>query len=48
MGPYPWYLVTGVVIVPLFFALLYCPFWFARRRDDSTVRPIVASLRGHR
>lgn len=48
MGPYPWYLVTGVVIVPLFFALLYSPFWFARRRDDSTVRPIIASLRSHR
>lgn len=48
MGPYPWYLVTGVVIVPLFFALLYSPFWFARRRDDSRVRPMSASLRSHR
>jgi hypothetical integral membrane protein (TIGR02206 family) len=38
MGPYPWYLVTGVVIVPLFFSILYSPFWFARRstRDAST------------
>jgi hypothetical integral membrane protein (TIGR02206 family) len=31
MGPYPWYLVTGVIIVPLFFSILYSPFWFARR-----------------
>jgi hypothetical integral membrane protein (TIGR02206 family) len=45
MGPYPWYIVTGVVIVPLFFSLLYSPFWLARRRDASSVRPIVASLR---
>jgi hypothetical integral membrane protein (TIGR02206 family) len=45
MGPYPWYLATGVVIVPLFFALLYVPFWIARRRRDSVVRPMSASLR---
>jgi uncharacterized membrane protein YwaF len=45
MGPYPWYLVTGVVIVPLFFTLLYSPFWFIRRRGDSAVRPIIASMR---
>jgi len=45
MGPYPWYLVTGVVLVPLLFALLYSPFWFARRRNDSGVRPMSASLR---
>jgi hypothetical integral membrane protein (TIGR02206 family) len=31
MGPYPWYLVTGVIIVPLLFTILYSPFWFARR-----------------
>jgi hypothetical integral membrane protein (TIGR02206 family) len=48
MGPYPWYLVTGVVIVPLFFSLLYSPFWFARRQDDSSVRPMSASLRSRR
>lgn len=48
MGPYPWYLVTGVVIVPLFFGLLYSPFWFARRRDAAAVRPVSASLRSHR
>jgi len=48
MGPYPWYLVTGVVFVPLFFSLLYSPFWFARRRDDAGVRPMSASLRSHR
>lgn len=45
MGPYPWYLVTGVVIVPLFFALLYSPFWLTRRREKFSVRPISASLR---
>jgi uncharacterized membrane protein YwaF len=45
MGPYPWYLVTGVVIVPLFFALLYSPFWLTRRRERFAVRPISASLR---
>lgn len=45
MGPYPWYLVTGVVIVPLFFVLLYSPFWFTRRRDRFNPRPISASLR---
>ena len=31
MGPYPWYLVTGVIIVPLLFIILYSPFWLARR-----------------
>ncbi|MGB8196189.1 MAG: TIGR02206 family membrane protein [Acidimicrobiales bacterium] len=45
MGPYPWYLVTGVVVVPLFFALLYSPFWLMRRGEQSSVRPISASLR---
>jgi hypothetical integral membrane protein (TIGR02206 family) len=45
MGPYPWYLVTGVVIVPLLFSLLYSPFWFERRRDSFRIRPISASLR---
>jgi hypothetical integral membrane protein (TIGR02206 family) len=35
MGPYPWYLVTGVIIVPLFFAILYSPFWFVRRSTDA-------------
>ena len=48
MGPYPWYLASGVVIVPLFFSLLYSPFWFARRRDAVRVRPMIASLRSHR
>lgn len=48
MGPYPWYLVTGVVVVPLLFSLLYSPFWFARRRDAAGVRPIRASLRSFR
>jgi hypothetical integral membrane protein (TIGR02206 family) len=48
MGPYPWYLVTGVVIVPLFFSLLYSPFWFARRQDDFSVRPLSVSFRSHR
>lgn len=45
MGPYPWYLATGVVVVPLFFALLYSPFWLERRRDAASVGPISASLR---
>jgi hypothetical integral membrane protein (TIGR02206 family) len=45
MGPYPWYLVTGVAVVPLLFSLLYSPFWFARQRDADGVRPIRASLR---
>jgi hypothetical integral membrane protein (TIGR02206 family) len=45
MGPYPWYLVSGVVIVPLFFTVLFSPFWFARRRADEVPRPIIASLR---
>ena len=44
LGPYPWYLVTGVVVVPVLFTVLYSPFWFARRRDFG-VRPIVATLR---
>jgi hypothetical integral membrane protein (TIGR02206 family) len=47
MGPYPWYLVTGVVIVPLFFALLYSPFWLSDRRSELGVRPISASMRTH-
>lgn len=36
MGPYPWYLVTGVAIVPLFFGLLYSPFWWSRRISLGT------------
>ena len=48
MGPYPWYLATGVVLVPILFTLFYSPFWFARRREDSSVRPIRASLRTFR
>jgi hypothetical integral membrane protein (TIGR02206 family) len=48
VGPYPWYLATGVVLVPLLFALFYSPFWFARRRVDADVRPIRASLRSLR
>lgn len=45
MGPYPWYLVTGVVVVPILFCVLYSPFWLERRRDASSIRPISASLR---
>jgi hypothetical integral membrane protein (TIGR02206 family) len=45
MGPYPWYLVTGAVLVPLLFTLFYSPFRFVQRRDDERVRPIRASLR---
>jgi hypothetical integral membrane protein (TIGR02206 family) len=48
MGPYPWYLVTGIVLVPLLFALFYSPFFFARRREDDSVRPMRASLRSLR
>jgi len=40
MGPYPWYLVTGVIIVPLFFTILYSPFWFTRR---ATRRSLTSS-----
>ena len=36
MGPYPWYLVTGVIIVPLSFLILYSPFWFARRSTGTS------------
>jgi hypothetical integral membrane protein (TIGR02206 family) len=36
MGPYPWYLVTGVIIVPLLFLILYGPFWFARRSTRAS------------
>lgn len=45
MGPYPWYLVTGVIVVPILFSLLYSPFWLARRREAAGIRPIRASLR---
>jgi hypothetical integral membrane protein (TIGR02206 family) len=31
MGPYPWYLGTGVLIVPIFFGIAYSPFWLSRR-----------------
>ncbi len=39
MGPYPWYLVTGVIIVPLFFIILYSPFWFMPRASRSKSTP---------
>jgi hypothetical integral membrane protein (TIGR02206 family) len=45
MGPYPWYLVSGVVLVPVLFAVLYAPFWFARRRDRARSRLRSTSLR---
>jgi hypothetical integral membrane protein (TIGR02206 family) len=47
MGPYPWYLATGVVLVPLLFALLYIPFWFVRRRAATGARPraVLRTLR---
>lgn len=48
MGPYPWYLVTGVFVVLLFFALLYSPFWLAGYRERGRPRPISASLRTRR
>jgi hypothetical integral membrane protein (TIGR02206 family) len=47
MGPYPWYLVTGVVLVPLFFALLYSPFWFVRRVAQRRTTPSTAPTRLH-
>lgn len=44
MGPYPWYLVTGVVIVPLFFTILYSPFWFARRSPRASTSSNAARV----
>jgi hypothetical integral membrane protein (TIGR02206 family) len=32
MGPWPWYLLSGALVVPLLFGLLYSPFWWNRRR----------------
>jgi hypothetical integral membrane protein (TIGR02206 family) len=44
MGPYPWYLVTGIIIVPLFFTILYSPFWLARRSTRAAPTPTSAML----
>ncbi len=43
MGPYPWYLVTGVIIVPLFFTILYSPFWLARRSTRTALASTSAT-----
>lgn len=32
MGPWPWYIGTGVVLAIVFLAILNAPFWLARRR----------------
>lgn len=32
MGPWPWYIGSGVVLAIIFLALLNAPFWLARRR----------------
>jgi hypothetical integral membrane protein (TIGR02206 family) len=32
MGPWPWYIGTGVPLAVVFLALLNAPFWLARRR----------------
>jgi hypothetical integral membrane protein (TIGR02206 family) len=32
MGPWPWYIGTGVVLVVVFFSILDAPFWLSRRR----------------
>jgi hypothetical integral membrane protein (TIGR02206 family) len=48
LGPFPWYLVSGVAIVPLLFSILYSPFWLARRRERFGVRRVSAGLRMQR
>ena len=34
LGPWPWYLVGATAVAFVLFALLYAPFWVARRRRD--------------
>jgi hypothetical integral membrane protein (TIGR02206 family) len=46
IGPWPWYLLTGAVVVPLLFALLDSPFrWARQHRAPSTPGPLGSSLR---
>jgi hypothetical integral membrane protein (TIGR02206 family) len=44
MGPWPWYLVAGVVLAVVLFVLLYAPFWAVRRLSASSVEPAVDAV----
>jgi hypothetical integral membrane protein (TIGR02206 family) len=46
MGPWPWYILTGIVLAFVALLILYAPFWFARHNLASQRgrRPIVTSL----
>jgi hypothetical integral membrane protein (TIGR02206 family) len=40
MGPWPWYIASGLVLAVIFLAILNAPFWLPRRRVsvDATLR----------
>ena len=35
MGPWPWYIGSAVLLAIVFLAVLYAPFWLARRAQGS-------------
>lgn len=45
MGPWPWYIGTGLILAVIFLAILNAPFWLARRRAaTSTAASFLAML----
>ena len=49
MGPWPWYIGSGLLLAIVFLAILNAPFWLARRRRRPTstgdVMPLSRELR---
>lgn len=37
MGPWPWYIGSGLVLAVIFLTILNAPFWWARRRQRATL-----------
>lgn len=45
MGPWPWYIGTGLILAVIFLAILNAPFWLARRRQAASEAGEVVPLR---
>ena len=45
LGPWPWYIVGGVVLVPLLFYALYAPFAWSRRVQRDVTHSLDARAR---